>query len=154
MKKRQEVYTYLVVMAFALFFLIQTVQLKYFSSKLLPLIITGSILVMSIAGLVKAAISKGEPRKTGIEDMSAEAGESWRGYAINGAWMVGYLVAITLIGFVAATAIMLLAYLKTHNRKWVPTIGFAAVTTLVVYFAFEVGMQLQLYRGLLFEWLG
>ena len=71
------------------------------------------------------------------------------------AWIVGYLVAIWLIGFPLGTLLMTLSYLSVGAReRWPMTIIISAFGFAFVYGVFEKGLGVPFPPGRLFAWLG
>jgi hypothetical protein len=71
------------------------------------------------------------------------------------AWIVGYLVAIWLIGFSVGTLVMTFLYLKVGAReRWPMTIVMSAFGFAFVYGIFEKGLGVPFPPGRLLSWLG
>lgn len=67
-------------------------------------------------------------------------------------WMVAATAAIILFGFMVATPAYVFAYMLLHGRKRVLQSGLTAlITTLFIWVVFEVLMEYEVYRGILFE---
>jgi len=64
--------------------------------------------------------------------------------------MVGFLLAVLLVGFIIATPLFSLSYLKLNGRRWPLSIGVAAALTILLYAIFVVGLKINLYPGLIF----
>ena len=85
--------------------------------------------------------------ETGIGE---EVAESWRQYLAIGAWGAGFYVIIFMCGFLIAITLFILSVMKySGTRLWV-AILFAFITLVCVYGLFELALQVELYRGLLF----
>ena len=67
------------------------------------------------------------------------------------AWILGYLAAIFLIGFIIATPIYIFCYTLIHGaRSLRDSILVAAAITLTIWLTFAVLFSYPLYPGLLF----
>ncbi len=157
MKKKGIIYVYIVIMVFALVILGLSVGAEYFRFKLIPLIVSGFVLILSAIGLRREILARDKSGTTATRDETddgKETRESWYRYSLIGAWVVGFLLAIYLLGFITAIPLFLLSYLKTHGAKWRIAITIAVLTTAIIYGVFILGLKVYLYEGLLFRWLG
>ena len=69
-------------------------------------------------------------------------------------WIVGFFLAIWILGFVPASAIATFLYLKLGaGEKWPITIGLTALCWGFFYGIFDYMLQLPFPKGELFEWL-
>ena len=69
-------------------------------------------------------------------------------------WIVGFFLAIWILGFVPASAIATLLYLKFGaGERWPVTLAIAAGCWLFFYGLFDYGLQLPFPGGALFEWV-
>jgi hypothetical protein len=67
------------------------------------------------------------------------------------AWLVGYLVAIFLVGYIIATPVYILMYMVLHGGRSLRDSALtAAGTTLAIWLVFVKLFQYPLYEGLLF----
>ena len=66
-------------------------------------------------------------------------------------WLLAYLAGVVLIGFLAATPVYILLYMKLHGRRsWLAAAAAASATTLGVWLIFELAFRYPLFPGLLF----
>ena len=157
MKKKGIIYVYIVIMVFALVVIGLSVGAEYFKFKLIPLIVSGFGLILSAIGLSREILARDKSGTTATRDEThggKETSESWYRYSLIGAWVVGFLLAIYLLGFITAIPLFLLSYLKTHGAKWRKAITVAVLTTVIIYGVLILGLKVHLYEGLLFRWLG
>ncbi len=131
-----------VIIAVMLAVIVLSLRMEYLESKLLPLIISGAVLVL-------AAIRLGKEIFKGVPDGSEETGEGWRGYLISGAWAVGFFLAIYLLGFIIAIPLFILSYMKSHGTRWLVAIIWTILLPAFIYGLFELTLKVTLYRGLL-----
>lgn len=151
MKKREEVWVYIVVMAIALLVMIESINMHYFSSKILPLILSSMIFIFGGMGLTRALLVKDESGATAQDKKEKENRETWYRYSLFGAWVVGFFIAVYLVGFMVAIPLFTLTYLKTHGTRWRTVIIFTILTPAIVYGVFTLSLKLYLYEGLLFS---
>jgi hypothetical protein len=66
-------------------------------------------------------------------------------------WVLAYLAAVVLAGFLLATPAYIFLYMKLHGARSVLTAGTAAfATTFGVWLTFEILFRYPVYQGLLF----
>lgn len=122
-------------------------------------------LVVGIPGLVLAAVhilreTVSRPQLTeGKEVIAEKAEDSIEGrnveenkkiFAAIG-WMVLLVGMIWLIGFIIALPLYTFVFMKSRKENWLTSIIVASVGVGVIYFLFMMGLELTLYKGLLFE---
>jgi hypothetical protein len=126
--------------------------MEFFESKLLPLIVGSIVLVLAAVQLGTELKTKREPEI--VEDAgTAVLSDDARPYLIHGAWIAGYVLAIYVLSFTAATGLFVLFYMHRLGTRWRDAIIFAIIFTALMYGLFEVALGIDLYRGLLFNWL-
>ena len=70
-------------------------------------------------------------------------------------WTVGFFLMIWLLGFITASAVATLAYLKLGaGEKWGISVALAAVAWIFFFGLFDYGLKLPFPPGELFLWLG
>jgi hypothetical protein len=67
--------------------------------------------------------------------------------------LIGFLAGIYAIGFVAAIAIFIFAYLKWYGHTWLKSISLAATATIIIYLIFVILLQFELFRGIIPEFI-
>lgn len=138
-------YFLLVIMAVLLIVIVSSLRTESLYSKLLPLAIASCGLVLALVQLAKELLGKEAAAKTETEGKGY-----WRGFFLAAAWLVGYTLFIYLLGFIIATFLFILAYMKSHAFGWFLTITVTVLTTALVYGVFILALQFHLYEGLLF----
>jgi len=89
------------------------------------------------------------PREPEIEPIV----ERQRTFAI-GCWIVGFFLAIWVLGFIPASAIATFLYLKFGaGERWPVTLAIAAGSWLFFFALFDYALQMPFPRGALFDWL-
>ncbi|MFC1872979.1 tripartite tricarboxylate transporter TctB family protein [Chloroflexota bacterium] len=77
--------------------------------------------------------------------------DSGKGVLINYIWMVGYFLAVVFIGFLVATPLFTLFYMKLYWRvSWLVTLAITISMFLIVHFGFNILMHAGLFEGVLF----
>ncbi len=150
MKRRSDSYSYIAVMAIMLVFIGLSLGMEYFSAKVIPLIIAGLSFGLAAIGLTREIWGKARPEIINETVGGAEATESWPQYLIIGAWGAGFFLAIYLLGFFIAIALFILSSMKFRGTRWWVAILFTIITPAFIYGLFELTLQIELYRGLLF----
>jgi len=99
----------------------------------------------SVFGDAKAEAIEGDPELQG-------AGR--RMLAATG-WMVGFLVAIVLLGFPIAVPLFLLLYLRLQGGEgWIMSLVITVIVWVVFYGLFDALLHLPFPAGWLLAWLG
>lgn len=156
MKMRGSSYFFIAIILVSLAFIGRSLGMEYFQSKLLPLVVGGIVLVLSGIGLGHDLRAKRKPEASvtgGVVDGSVEARGELRVYLRVGAWVVGFVLAIYLFGFILAIPLFILSYMKSHDTGWLVSIVSGIITTVVLYGVFELALRVELYRGLIFSLL-
>ena len=134
-----------------------SLRMEYFTTKFLPLTIGGIVLIVEGIGLWREISARDRPEATVTEDDTGkreEAREGWHQYLRSGAWVVGFFLAISLLGYLIAIPLFILSYMKSHGIRWGIAIILTILAPLLAYGIFELALGVELYRGLLFQWLG
>ena len=157
MRLKGSSYYLIVIMTAMLVIMISALTMKRVESRLLPLIIGG--VVLALAGIrlwqeILAEAGSGTTVADAETDGGEEARESWRGYLPSGVWIVGFFLAVYLLGFMIAIPLFTFGYMKSHGVRWLISIILTTVVTVTEYSIFQVVLRVELYRGLLFTWLG
>ena len=67
-------------------------------------------------------------------------------------WMIAGLALILLVGFLAAVPVYVFAYMTVQGKKPLrQSVLTGAAVTLFIWIVFEVLLEYEIYRGLLFE---
>lgn len=144
-------YFLLVIMAVMLLVVGSSLRMVYFKSKLLPIVVGSIVFILAAVELRKEACAVADLTSTGVG--AAVTGEAQRrrlAYYSTAAWVLSFLVAIYLIGFLIAIPLFIVFYMKSHQLRWTTSVVFAVVTWAFVYGVFELAVGIELYRGLLF----
>ncbi len=144
---------YLATMVVMLVIIVGSLTMKYFESKMLPLLISSVVFVLAGIQFTREILVKEMPisaDKTG----GGAAKEKWRGYLPNMAWIVGFLLSIYLLGFTISAGPFILGYMKWLGTRWRTTIIFAVLVPFTIYGLVEVALGVELYRGLVLSWAG
>lgn len=153
MKSKKDIYAYAFTLLLGIAVFANSFNFVYTSSKMLPLIVSGAMVIMSLAGLIRAVVKYRAPAAEAAgprEERKGREGRSLVPYLRSSAWMVGLLVGVWLVGFIPSMFVMILAYLKTHQAKWLTSIITAALTTGVIYGLFVFLLDVELFEGILF----
>jgi hypothetical protein len=127
-------------------------------AMLAPLLLSLCIFVLGLIELVRETRSKDDKLKPADDDedirptvvSSAEEGGEARRFFVAFAWIGGYVLGIYIFGFLLASVLLAVGYLKAQGKSWVLSSTFALCFTAALYLVFEMGFRSQLYRGLIF----
>lgn len=158
MKLRVNFYFLIILMASMLVIIGLSLTMAAFKSKLLPIMISSTVLVLAAIGLKQEISARDKPESATAADKEEESGaedteKGLRSYLPVWAWLIGFALAIYLLGFLVAMPLFVLAYMKKNGIGWLMAIISAILTSVFVYGVFELALSVELYRGLLFTWL-
>jgi len=148
-------YVFIAIMLIMAVVIISSLLMEEYESRLLPLLIGALIFILSGIGLWHESRPGNEPKTITMDDDDAviTTAAEWRAYMVNGAWIIGFLLAIWLLGFIVSVATFVPAYMKWMGTRWTVAIFSALIVPLFVYFAFERALEIDLYRGIIITWL-
>lgn len=150
MGKSAGIYFLVAVAILMLVILITMAGAPYLEVKLLPMIIAGLVLALTLVQLVKEIHLKSAE----AGHMSEGVGDSLHRYLLEGAWMVVFFLAIYILGFFVAMPLYILFYLRWHGRPRMTAIIMAVVVTGLSYIMFTALLDIRYYPGLVLEVLG
>ena len=151
-------YSFIVVFLVSVLIIVLSLRMQYFKSKLLPLILAGIILILSVIGFwlnikdlrkKQEAIGPGAGKKAKADNAEG----TWQEKTAALLWIAGYLFSIYLVGLVIAIPVFVFAYMKTHGIKWSTTVIWTILCTVAIYGVFELLLEVELYRGVLIPYL-
>lgn len=146
---------YITLLAIMSAVIVISVLMESFESKLLPLLFSGIIFILSAIGLWnEIATSRKRQAAVTKEEKKEPPEETWGGYLINGAWFGGFILAIYLLGIMIAIPLFTLSYMRRLGARWAAVIFWTILAPALIYGVFEVALGIDLYRGLLLTWLG
>ena len=125
---------------------------SYVQAKLAPMTISGLIIILAAIQLYteyRSALRFKE--KSDQKKAPSETSESFRPYFIQGLWMVGFVLAIALFGFLVAIPLFVISYMRTQGVNWEKSLLVAASTLIVMYILFSIALEVELYPGLFRE---
>lgn len=137
----------LVVLALAL-------RMAYFATKLLPMTIAVLVLILAVIELargIKAGNGSGAPATAGKGKGRTDPPVSKDLLYLS--WVVGFFLAVYVLGFLIATPIFVGAYMKRHGSNWLASVATAIIYTCIIYVVFDFALQANLYEGRLPIWL-
>ena len=157
MKPKANIYLYLAIITIMLFAILWSLlAMEDLESKLLPLMIGSVVFLLTAAGLLNEIRARRKQREAATAKEKGEnvaAQEPLRHSLVNLGWVVAFLLGIYLLGYVVAIAIFVLAYMKRLGTRWHIAVIWAILAAAFIYTGFEFGLQIPLYRGLLFSWM-
>ena len=150
MKMRGAPLLYIVIMGTMLIILVMSLRMDYFESKFLPFLVASVVFVLAGAGLARQVLVSKRRDVVAEKGEGKEAGE-WRRLLVNSAWVIAFMVAIYVLGFIIAMPLFILSYMKWLGTRWRVAAVSAVVASGVVYVIFQLALGIVLYRGLLFQ---
>jgi ABC-type multidrug transport system permease subunit len=128
------------------------------SASLFPMVISAPSLILVLILLVTelrggAAKRKAPPSE---EDAPLTASQEWRRTANIGAWILGFFLAIWMIGLAWWTILLFMfLYLKFQSRDgWLLSLLLSGVAVAFFVLLFDRALHLPFPEGQLLIWLG
>jgi hypothetical protein len=143
---------YLGLLAIALFMVAWSLLAMDYrlESKMMPVVIGSLVAFLAALGLAKELRARRRPAAPS-HDESDLAQETWGGYVVNVGWLLGFLLAIYLLGYLMAIPLFVVLYTKRLGSGFLAAIVSAVIVAAFIYGAFELALEVKLYRGLLFS---
>ena len=135
-------------------------QYPYLQAKLVPLMVCGVIAILSVVQLVGELRARGRtsvPRRIALydaDDDEANREISFRAYLTEGAWMVGFLLLVYAIGFLAGIGVFTAAYAGLHKSRWSIAVALGGCMAALSYLLFAYLVDGELYPGILLRLAG
>ena len=149
MKRRTDLYSFIVTLAILTLFLVLTIGLEYPKAQHVPYIAVSIGLVATIAGLLKTIVLKGEYVEGVRFDERPGDGEGlqgWRRYMVI-AWLVIVYVAFAVFGIIIGTGLFVGSFMKFYGARWWVALTFTIIAPAFIYLLFKVALGLYLYNG-------
>ncbi len=151
-------------LVFLAFFVTLIVISMTYSAKArrMPLVILIPGAVLAVIVTVKDISRKGpapEERETSAEEEEIEDTEpaglaatdqNKRMFVMFG-WMALLVGMIWVVGFLVTIPVYTIIFMKSLKESWRLSIIFGVAGFIVLYFLFVVGLNMELYRGLIFQ---
>lgn len=151
MRRKPNLYFLIAIIILMVGIIIISAGFRRLEAKLLPLIVAGIVLCLSVVELLRENWgNKGSPVER--ESIADEASEGLLlRYVHEGAWIVGFFLAICFVGFNVGTILFILSYLKLNGRRWRTAIIMAILVAMTNYGTFTYLLGIELYPGLIFK---
>ncbi|MBI4633392.1 MAG: tripartite tricarboxylate transporter TctB family protein [Deltaproteobacteria bacterium] len=117
-----------------------------------PGVLLSAAQVFREARILKAA-RKTETAENGHEtsDRPRASGKGKKLLLMLG-WMVLLVLMIWVFGFLATIPVYTLLFMRSRQESWFLSIIFAVSGFAILYFLFVVGLNMELYPGLVYDW--
>lgn len=140
-------------------------------ARTFPLIVAIPVFIGAVGNLIQDVryVRRGESKADSKPKTSAPAsaaGEPAKKETLSGkekskrelvgiAWLIGYVLAIVLIGFPLATIAYMIVFIRFYNKEsWKLTITYTVLLSAFIWIAFVYFLKSTLYQGMVFDWLG
>ena len=153
MKIKPSSYFLIVLLVIAIVALVYGLTFPTMKAKLVPIVISGIILVLASIELVRelrAGVKAQPETEADPEAVLAGTKQEFYRYLVGLGWMAALAAGIYLVGFLIAVPLFVVAYLKLNSRRWLISIGMAAAVAIFIYGIFVVVLRVDLYPGLVF----
>jgi hypothetical protein len=104
--------------------------------------------------VIQLALDIAESRRESGRRLTAEERRNLRVAGALFVWLVGFMAAILLLGFLVAMPLVLFAFLRLQQREPLPlSLALSAGGLAGMWLVFDVMLRLPLHEGFLIEWL-
>jgi len=130
--------------------IVASFEFKNTATKMFPLIAASFVFAMAAIQLIKEISAQvgTNPSVKNNNNSAEETPAHWYKYLPMGAWVVGFVLASYLAGFLIAVPLFILSYMKVYGSKWLTAAITAALFTAFIYSVFELALEIPLYGGL------
>ena len=130
-------------------YLLQTLDFRP-EARVMPRVVGVPLFVLAAIQVVSDLRAVLDERRTGTQPDAPTRRTRNRTEVTALGLVVLYGVAFLLVGFVIASPVFMLLYLRYYGKHgWVLSVGITLGTMLVVYYAFSVVLGVPVFRGLL-----
>jgi len=128
----------------------------YLQAKLSVLFSGTFVLVLALVQLVKELFRAQQKRldEQGAGRKEAEHDTGVLPYVLEAAWMIGFALAIYVLGFMIAIPLYICAYMKSHGTRWSVSIMTGGGMAAFCYIIFVLILEMKLYSGIILMHLG
>lgn len=152
---KKELYIFLGIIAVGIAIFVDALFFPHFSAKIMPAVISGLMTFLGILGVIGTLRTKKQAKPVNASSETEKSEDDndefqWRDYLKPAIWVTGYILAVTLIGFLIASPVFLAGYIRSHAGSWKQTIITTVITELAIYGIFIVIFKVTLFEGFLF----
>ncbi len=76
-----------------------------------------------------------------------------RGYPKAILWILALLITLYVFGFLITIPLFTISYLKSHGETWRFSVGLSVMVWGIFFVTFVFGLNVSLYKGILFSLL-
>lgn len=153
MKLKGSFWVALLFLVLGLLGIIQSLTFGYWESMVLPLAISIIIFILAAVEVARELKRRGDKGTASAAETAAKDSERKtenRRLGLILGWAAGFCLAVYLLGFYISTPLFAFAYLKWRRRSWLVAVVFAISLLAFSYLVFAVGLEVPLYKGLIF----
>lgn len=132
--------------------IILSLTFRYPEAIALPLFLSSIIFIFATIEVSKELRGR-DRRETAKEEKPPAEAESrleMRRFGVTLAWGAGFSVGVYLLGFYLAIPLFGFSYMKWRGRSWLRAAVYAVGMLAFIYGAFELFLEGQLFKGLIF----
>lgn len=145
MKKKDRIVFDLFLLAVTLTFGIVAFSFRP-GSKELPLLTTGTVLVLILLQLIIDLRGKAKPETGESKDDDSISNEAGWGYPfLNFVWLIGFVVLLSLVSYLIAVPVFTFVYMFVFIKTgWRPALSVSLGLLFFMYVTFELLLQSNL----------
>jgi hypothetical protein len=117
-------------------------------ARQMPLVVGVPGLVLSAGEVARQVFRKREPR---LKETAARGSDEYKKTLRAIGWMVLLVALIWILGFTIGLPLFSMLFMKARKESWVTSVIITLIGVSVIYFLFGMGLEMSLYKGLLFQ---
>lgn len=148
----QSAWFVIAIVVFALALMKNVSSLTFQSSKTIPLILCGFVILLGAILLIREVFFKKKLAiDSGPADVKANKVEyiRFKKYLPISLWIFGLFGGISLLGFIITTPLFVGSYMKQQGSKWGETLVTTTIFTTIFIVIFNYLLKVNLYEGLI-----
>lgn len=126
------------------------------TARQLPMLVAGSVLFLALLDLASRLPGRtGRALRValgaGFDEPEFDRRPGWRREIVQVGWVAATAVAVVLFGFLVTIPVFVFLYARIHGSgSTLASLAAAAVTVAAVVIVFEILLDYEIYRGVLF----
>jgi len=147
----------LVIICMAVFF-VTSLSYEELQVKLMPLLMSGFTILLSLLALVQDVRSGSKASKPTDEEGDVIEDADQKGTTIGDyfrafGWFAVLIVCVFFLGFIVATPVWMFVYFWKNGTRWWKAALYGVGFAVIIYMVFTVALKIELYQGVAGTWL-
>jgi hypothetical protein len=134
-------------------FFVTSLSIPIFKVKLMPSVMSGAVIVLSLVALVQELRVGGQTKATDDEGDEVEDEEEvpLRSFFKAFGWFVALIACVYFLGFIITIPLWIFVYLWKNGHRWWISLPQGIGAVVIIYVVFTIVLQVELYQGVFAE---